>query len=123
MDVDRSIQTRQINYANRPPVPQGYKRPHVGSYQGPVNKAQRNFHLETGNTSNQEANETEDPKNNFDAETLEGAVGGTPNLDGYVDFANKEYEDEWTHHFAGTSDTLVENYSVEDLNADLNFFG
>lgn len=45
MDVDRSIQTRQVNYMNRPPINQNTKRPAGTSFQGPVNKMQRNFHI------------------------------------------------------------------------------
>lgn len=47
MDVDRSVQTGRVNYMNRPQVNQFPKRPAGTSFQGPVNKVQRNFHIET----------------------------------------------------------------------------
>lgn len=54
MEVDQSAQTRQANYMNRPTMYQNPKRSAPGSFQGPVSKMQRNFHLNTGF-------ETEDP--------------------------------------------------------------
>lgn len=47
MEVDRSIQTGRVNYMNRIPMNQFPKRPAGTSFQGPVNKMQRNFHIET----------------------------------------------------------------------------
>jgi len=51
MDVDRSIQTRQVNYANRPSRHlQNYKRQTTGSMQvNTPNKIQRNFNIESNN--------------------------------------------------------------------------
>lgn len=47
MEIDNSTQTKQVNYANRPPFYQNPKRPANGSFQGPINKMQRNFHINT----------------------------------------------------------------------------
>lgn len=68
MDIDRSVQTGRVNYMNRPPINQFPKRPAGTSFQGPANKLQRNFHMETL---------TEDPQHNWDNYQIEGyeAVG------------------------------------------------
>lgn len=47
MDVDRSIQSRQVNYLNRPQDNTGFKRQTTASFQGPAHKLQRNFHINT----------------------------------------------------------------------------
>lgn len=47
MDVDKSIQTRQVDYMNRPSNNPPLKRPTTASFQVPINKLQRNFHIET----------------------------------------------------------------------------
>lgn len=48
MDVDRSIQTRQINYMNRPPQMEVGKRPPaLSTTQNDANKRQRNFNIQT----------------------------------------------------------------------------
>lgn len=44
MDVDNSIQTRQVDYMNRPPNNLAVKRP-ATSFQIPASKFQRNFHI------------------------------------------------------------------------------
>ena len=45
MDVDRYIQTRDVKYMNQPPLNQDPKRSAGASFQGTVNKIQRNFHI------------------------------------------------------------------------------
>lgn len=47
MEVDRSIQTKQVNYTNQAPINQNTKRSAGNSIQGPINKIQRNFHVDT----------------------------------------------------------------------------
>lgn len=82
MDIDRSIQTGRVNYMNRPPINQFPKRPAGTSFQGPVNKIQRNFHMETL---------TEDPQNNWDNYPIEGyEADGTRN--GEADTIGEYYQ-------------------------------
>lgn len=50
MDIDQSIQTRQANYINRPQDNTAFKRQTTASFQGPVNKLQRNFHINANYT-------------------------------------------------------------------------
>lgn len=64
MDVDESIQTRNVNYMNRPPIKRNFS--HIQSKQmgSHANKIQRNFHMKTKSSNEQnQKNESEDSNN------------------------------------------------------------
>jgi len=52
MDVDRSMQTKQVNYMNRPRFGQQEKRPSPQGLNGLPDKKQRNFHIDTASVQN-----------------------------------------------------------------------
>lgn len=65
MDVDESIQTRNVNYMNRPPIKRNYSHiqsKQVGSNQ---NKMQRNFHLKTYSNKS-ETNQSEEQNKKYE---------------------------------------------------------
>lgn len=118
MEVDRSIQSRQVN--------QNTKRPLSGStFQGPLNKLQRNFHVVTDNESKQQPFGQVPQCYEYSPE--EGAVGGTTDVnDYYRELSNSGLE--MIEHSLGNSEMEIEDpiatvYPQEDLVNDLNFFG
>lgn len=124
MDVDRSTQSKQVNYTNRSQAYQQPKRPAGTSFQGPVNKLQRNFHVMAESEANQEINQA---LQYHEYGPEEGAVGGATDMDEYyrefdnsgidvVDLTPITYENE------NNGSLATENLSEDPLN-DLNFFG
>lgn len=122
MEVDRSIQSRQVNYMNRP-HDTAFKRAPTSSIQAPQKKMQRNFHVVTNNESR--IQQPSHDVNNYYQE--EGAVGGMNEIDEYYrQFANSglemaEYPPENSE--IGENDPRTTDYPQEDLINDLNFFG
>lgn len=119
MDIDRSLQTRQVNYINRPQFNPAIKRP-LGSYQGPSPKVQRNFHLNTGNYPDQiiETGEnTNSPGYEQQADT-----GNSSDLINYSNTMAEENVEDLLEQ--GDNDNRVSDniFPDESYNADLNFF-
>lgn len=126
MDVDRSMQSRTINYMNRPPFNNStHKRTAGGSFQVPTNKIQRNFHLETGGTSDLRNHQADNTIYAADPEPPMEAVGGPPDITEYNEIINREEVGEvlnpfdYGHEVNGQTD----DYTAQELNSDLNFFG
>lgn len=125
MDVDQSVQSKHVNYMNRPQLNPAFKRPGGGSFQGPSTKFQRNFHLNTTGTPEPGNIQTDDTHNVEDHQTLEGAIGGSHEIEEYSEQLDREEVGEFLNPYDyGNNDNNEEQeYTLQELNKDLNFFG
>lgn len=97
MEVDESIQTRNVNYQNRPrPFNQqqfNNKRPPSLSYVPPPHKQQRNFHIESTQDTSNVPNYQDEQAGNYNENEYEQLIQNQ-GIDEYAESYDQDQQDE-----------------------------